>query len=62
MRLMSMSTCGSLRRSFISGTRLWPPAMNLPPPPAAFSFASASSSDVARAYSNVVGITPGLPG
>ena len=45
-----------------SGTRLWPPAMNFPAPPAAWIFASASSTDVARAYSNVVGITPGLRG
>ena len=49
MRAMSISTFGSLRRSFISGTRLWPPAMNLPSPSAACSFASASSSEVARA-------------
>ena len=49
MRAMSISVCGSLSRSFISGTRLWPPAMNLPSPLAAASFASASSSDVARA-------------
>ena len=59
---MSISACGSLRRSFISGTRLWPPAMSLPPSPAAVSFASASSSEVARAYSNGVGITPHLRG
>jgi hypothetical protein len=59
---MSISACGSLRRSFMSGTRLWPPAMSLAPPPAAFNFATASSSDVARAYSNAVGITPGLRG
>ena len=35
MRLMSISSCGSLRRSFISGTRLWPPARSLPAPSAA---------------------------
>jgi hypothetical protein len=29
-RAMSMSTAGSLSRSFIVGTRLWPPAMSLP--------------------------------
>jgi hypothetical protein len=32
MRAMSISVFGSLRRSFISGTRLWPPAMNFPSP------------------------------
>ena len=34
MRAMSMSAVGSLSRSFISGTRLWPPASSLPPPSA----------------------------
>ena len=48
MRAMSMSVAGSLSRSFISGTRLWPPASSLALPPAAPSLASASSSDVAR--------------
>ena len=57
MRAMSISIFGSLRRSFISGTRLWPPAMNFPSPLLAASFASASSSDVARLYSNAVDIT-----
>ena len=57
MRAMSISVSGSLSRSFMSGTRLWPPAMSLPSPLAARSFASASSSDVARLYSNVVEIT-----
>ncbi len=46
----------------MSGTRLWPPAMNLPSPLVAASFASASSSDVARLYSNGVEIMPVLPG
>ena len=58
MRAMSISTVGSLSRSFISGTRLWPPAISLPPPLLARSFASASSIDVARLYSNVVGSRP----
>ena len=62
IRAMSISSLGSLRRSFISGTRLWPPAMNFASPFAAPSFASASSSEVARLYSNAVGITTGLPG
>ena len=44
---MSTSVPGSLSRSFISGTRLCPPAISLPPPDAA-SFAIASSIDVAR--------------
>ena len=62
MRAMSIRILGSLRRSFISGTRLWPPAMNLPSPLLARSFASASSSDVARLYSNGEEITTVLPG
>jgi hypothetical protein len=62
MRAMSINTCGSLRRSFISGTRLCPPAISLPLPLAAASLASASSSDVARLYSNGIDITTGLPG
>ena len=47
MRAMSISAFGSLRRSFISGTRLCPPASSLPSPFAALSWAMASSSDVA---------------
>ena len=52
----SISTAGSLSRSFISGTRLWPPAISLPAPPAAASLASASSMETARWYSKAVGI------
>ena len=48
--------------SLVPLMKLWPPAMNLPPSPASRNFASASSIEVARAYSNVVGITPGLRG
>ncbi len=62
MRAISISVLGSLSRSFMSGTRLWPPAMNLPSPLVSRSFASASSSDVARLYSNGVDITAALPG
>ena len=58
----SIRTAGSLSRSFISGTRLCPPAMSFPAPPAAASFASASSSEVARSYSNAVGIMREAPG
>ena len=46
---MSMSSDGSLSRSFISGTRLWPPASSLALPPARRSRAMASSIEVARA-------------
>ena len=31
MRAMSISVPGSLNRSFMSGTRLWPPAIELAP-------------------------------
>src|SRR5437773_5001382 len=62
MRAMSINALGSLSRSFISGTRLWPPAMNFPAPLLARSFASASSSDVARLYSKGEEITTVLPG
>ena len=56
---MSISIFGSLSRSFINGTRLCPPAMSFPSPLAAPSLASASSSDVARVYSNGIEITTG---
>ena len=48
MRAMSMRSFGSASRNFISGTRLWPPAMSLPLPLADASLATASSSEVAR--------------
>ena len=57
---MSISIFGSLRRNFMTGIRLCPPAMSLASPLAARSFASASSTDVARLYSNAVEITIGL--
>ena len=44
---ISTSVPGSLRRSFINGTRLCPPAITLPPFDAA-SFAIASSTEDAR--------------
>ena len=46
MRAMSMSTVGSLSRSFISGTRLCPPASSFPL--VLCSFLIASSTDAAR--------------
>ena len=58
----TISVFGSLKRSFINGTRLCPPAMNFPSPLVARSFAIASSSDAALLYSNAVEITIGLPG
>ena len=62
MRAMSISVPGWLRRSFMTGIRLCPPAINFPSPFAARNFVSASSTDAARVYSNAVGITIGLPG
>ena len=46
---MSIRHRGSLRRSFINGTRLWPPAMSLGGRRLkSASFATASSNEVAR--------------
>ena len=49
---MSTSLSAAARRSFRSGSRLWPPAMTFAPPPTA---ATASASDDARVYSNAAG-------
>ena len=47
-RPMSISTLGWARRSFIIGSRLWPPAMNLASSPCWPTRLIASSADSAR--------------
>ena len=42
---MSTSSSGEAKRSFISGTRLWPPASTLASPPPSCSRPIASSSE-----------------
>ena len=48
MRPMSMSTLGAASRSFMSGSREWPPAMSLASSPCSVSAAMASSTEPAR--------------
>jgi hypothetical protein len=57
MRLMSMSTAGMARRSFISGSSECPPARIFASSPCSTSAATASSTEVGRTYSNDPGIT-----
>src|SRR2546423_3093834 len=52
---MSTRCSGVARRSFISGSRLWPPAITRASDPSRASLASASSTLVARSYSNGAG-------
>src|SRR5919205_2894446 len=58
MRLMSISTAGMARRSFISGSSECPPARTFASSPCSTSAATASSTDVGRTYSNAPGIMP----
>ena len=53
---MSMSAVGLLRRSRISGMRLWPPAITFASSPNLSSSDGASSTEPGRAYSNAAGI------
>src|SRR3954466_3205372 len=53
---MSTSCSGDASRSFIIGSRLWPPAMMRALPPARASAAIAPSTLVARSYSNGPGV------
>ena len=53
---MSISTSGRARRSFIIGSRLWPPATSRASGPCRSSSASAWSTLVARSYSNGAGV------
>src|SRR5215213_11451947 len=52
---MSIRCCGLARRSFIIGSRLWPPAMIRASGPSRSSEAMAPSTLVARSYSNGAG-------
>src|SRR5919106_1269491 len=53
---MSMRTSGLARRSFIIGSRLWPPARSRASGPCRSSSAKASSTLPARSYSNGAGV------
>src|SRR5919107_2284700 len=57
---MSMSHSGLASRSFIIGSRLWPPAMIRASGPWRWSAAIAPSTLVARSYSNGPGVCTGL--
>src|SRR5438128_1797381 len=61
MRLMSTRAFGSARRSFITGSRLWPPARTFASPPKRSRIWTASSTDECAKYSNRGGITPQPP-
>src|SRR5215218_2568789 len=56
---MSMTRSGRASRSFISGSRLWPPARTFASKPWVASSSRACSTDVARSYSNAAGIIGG---
>src|SRR3954447_1988250 len=58
---MSMRTSGVARRSFIIGSRLWPPAMTRASGPWRWSAAMAPSTLVARSYSNGPGVCTSGP-
>src|SRR3954447_3184061 len=59
--LMSIRTSGLARRSFIIGSRLWPPAMTRASGPWRWSAAMAPSTLVARSYSNGPGVCTSGP-
>src|SRR3989442_2320912 len=61
MRLMSTRAFGSARRSFITGSRLWPPARTFASPPKRSRIWTASSTDEGAKYSNRGGIPPQPP-
>src|SRR4051794_23295704 len=58
---MSIRCCGLARRSFIIGSRLWPPAMIRASGPSRSSEAIAPSTLVARSYSNGAGVCNRAP-
>src|SRR5689334_18128919 len=58
---MSIRTSGLARRSFIIGSRLWPPAMTRASGPWRRSAAIAPSTLVARSYSNGPGVCTSGP-
>ena len=53
---MSIRCSGLASRSFIIGSRLWPPAMTRASGPSRWSDAIAPSTLVARSYSNAAGV------
>src|SRR5215210_4776301 len=59
--LMSTRCSGLASRSFIIGSRLWPPAMTRASGPSRCSAAMASSTLSARSYSNGAGVCTGRP-
>src|SRR5215217_4810468 len=58
---MSTRYSGLARRSFIIGSRLWPPAMMRASEPCAWSACSAPSTLVARSYPNGAGVCTRAP-
>ena len=58
---MSTRCSGVASRSFIIGSRLWPPAMIRASGPSRSSAAIAPSTLVARSYSNGAGVCNGAP-
>ncbi len=56
---MSIRCSGFASRSFIIGSRLWPPAMTRASEPSLCSEAIAPSTLVARSYSNAAGVCTG---
>src|SRR5262245_48847764 len=58
MRLMSTSRPGVASRSFMSGSRLWPPASTLASPSPEPRWVSASATEVGATYLNAAGIMP----
>src|SRR4051795_5039663 len=58
---MSIRCSGEASRSFIIGSRLWPPAMMRAPAPTRSSAARAPSTLVARSYSNGPGVCTRRP-
>ena len=58
---MSIRCAGVASRSFIIGSRLWPPAMTRASGPSRSSDAIAPSTLVARSYSNGAGVCTWLP-
>src|ERR1700735_596512 len=61
MSLMSTRYSGFARRSFIIGSRLWPPAITRPPGPTQSRDAIAPRTLVARSYSNGPGVCTCTP-
>ena len=57
---MSIRCSGFASRSFIIGSRLWPPAITRASGPSLCSDAIAPSTLVARSYSNAAGVCTGL--